>query len=255
MSRPRLLLVPPFSELQWVIRDTLDEWADTASFDPPGVGDERLPKGFELDPERPGILAEWRRMTVERGLQEADRRGWERFVVVTDGDGGPAAVRLAAARPAAVQGLALGHAALSRSMEGDRAPLNRQVWEALGQLMRQDRESFVRYGIAQMTQGSVDEDLATRMLERFPDMEVVAGLWDLLAQDPEPMEAELRALHERGVPFLLAKHEGCLGSTDEGYEDIVAAFSDARTVSCPEACEVSPAFAEALRVFCAEIGA
>lgn len=48
---------------------------------------------------------------------------------------------------------------------------------------------------------------------------------------------------------------GCLGSTDEGYEDIVAAFPDARTVSCPEACEVSPAFAQALREFCAEIGA
>jgi pimeloyl-ACP methyl ester carboxylesterase len=255
MSRPRLLLVPPFSELQWVIRDSLDDWADTASFDPPGVGDEPLPEGFKLDPERPGILAEWRRMTVERGLREVDRRGWERFVVVTDGDGGPVAVRLATERADSVQGLAIGHAALSRAMDGDRAALNRQVWEALGQLMKQDSESFVRYGIAQLTQGSLDDELAARMLERFPDMEIVAGLWNLLGQDPEPMEHELRALHERGIPFLLAKHEGCLGSTDEGYEDIVAAFPDARTVSCPEACEVSPAFAAALHEFCTEIGA
>ena len=255
MNRPRLLLVPPFSELQWVIRDQLEEWADVASFDPPGVGEEPLPEGFELDSERPGVLSKWRRLTVERGLREADGLGWDQFVVVTDGDGGPAAVGVATARPAAIQGLALGHAALSRSMQGDRAPLNRQVWEAMGQLMRQDRESFVRYGIAQMTQGSVDEALATRMLERFPNMDIVAGLWELLAQDPEPMEDELMALRERGVPFLLAKHEGCLGSTDEGYEDIVAAFPDARTVSCPEACEVSPAFAQALREFCAEIGA
>jgi hypothetical protein len=31
-----------------------------------------------------------------------------------------------------------------------------------------DASSFVRFGIAQITGGSVDEDLAERMLERLP---------------------------------------------------------------------------------------
>ena len=255
MSRARLLLIPAFSELQWVIRDQLEEWGDTASFDPPGVGDEPLPAGFELDPEKPGILAQWRRLSVERGLREVDDRGWDRFIVVTDGDGGPVGVRLALQRRDAVQGFAFGHAALSRAMDGDRPALNRQVYEALGQLMRQDSEAFVRYGIAQLTQGSFDEELASRMIARFPDMEIVAGLWELMMNDAEPMGDGLRELDERGVPFLLAKHEGCLGSTDEGFEDIAAALPKARTASCAEACPVSPGFAAALREFCAEIGA
>ena len=51
---------------------------------------------------------------------------------------------------------------------------------------------------------------------------------------------------------MLAKHDGCLGSTDEGFDDVVAAFPEAKTVICPDACFASPAFAEALRVFCEE---
>jgi hypothetical protein len=49
---------------------------------------------------------------------------------------------------------------------------------------------------------------------------------------------------------LLGQHVGCLGSTEEGYQDIVAQFPEAATVSCPEACSASPTFAEALREFC-----
>jgi hypothetical protein len=55
------------------------------------------------------------------------------------------------------------------------------------------------------------------------------------------------------MPLLLAKHEGCLGSTDEGFEDIVAAFPEAETVICPEACSSSPAFADAIRRFCERV--
>ena len=36
--RPRILLVPHFSELDWRIKPLLEEWAHVASFDAPGVG-------------------------------------------------------------------------------------------------------------------------------------------------------------------------------------------------------------------------
>ena len=51
-------------------------------------------------------------------------------------------------------------------------------------------------------------------------------------------------------PLLFAKHEGCLGSTDEGSEDAAAAFPRAQTISVTDAPLTSPAFAEGLREFC-----
>jgi hypothetical protein len=121
------------------------------------------------------------------------------------------------------------------------------VWAAFAQLARQGNEAFVRYGIAQMTRGGISEEVAEEMLERFPDMEIVAAVVEALRHLPEPIGEDLATLD---APLLLAKHEGCLGRTDEGFEDIVAAFPDAETVICPEACTSSPAFAEALRQFC-----
>ena len=44
MSRPRLLLVPEFTELTWTIKPQLAEWAEVASYDPPGVGAEPPPE-------------------------------------------------------------------------------------------------------------------------------------------------------------------------------------------------------------------
>jgi hypothetical protein len=84
------------------------------------------------------------------------------------------------------------------------------------------------------------------MVERFPDMQLVTATLEALSLEPEPIGA---ALAELDVPLLLAKHEGCLASTDEGFEDAVAAFPDAATVVCPEMCASSPAFAAALRSF------
>src|SRR3954447_13411122 len=121
----RLLLVPAFSELQWTIKPMLEQWAEVASFDPPGVGDEPVPEGLELHPDMPlearrSALTEWRRVSAVRGLEEVDRLGWERFFVVADGEGIPTGLRIAAGRLDGVMGLALGHAALSRSTEGER---------------------------------------------------------------------------------------------------------------------------------------
>jgi pimeloyl-ACP methyl ester carboxylesterase len=247
-DRPRLLLVPAFTELEWGIRDRLEEWAEVASFDMPGMGDEPLPAGIQDDPSSAvELLPQWRSAGVAVGLRALDELGWEKFYVVTDDLGAPTAVAIARARPVDVLGLAMGHAALSHSTEGERAPMNRAVWDVMAQLARQGSEQFVRYGIAQATQGGISPEVAQQMVERFPDMSLVAATFDALSEAPEPIGDDLAALD---VPLLFAKHQGCLGRTDEGFEDAVAAFPGAAVAICPEACSASPTFAEALRKFC-----
>jgi hypothetical protein len=87
------------------------------------------------------------------------------------------------------------------------------------------------------------------MLERVP-IELGRKVFEMGLRDPEPFDHLIR---EVNVPLLLAKHEGCLSSTDEGYEDAIAAFPQARTISVPEAPSVSSDFARALRQFCEEV--
>jgi pimeloyl-ACP methyl ester carboxylesterase len=249
--RPCLLLVPSFTELEWGIRPALEEWAEVASFDAPGVGGRKVPFEVELDPSRRAeLLSRWRDATARVGADAVDRRDWERFVVVTDSYGAPSAVRIAKLRRDRVLGLAIGHAALSHSTEGERAPERAGVSAAMVELARQGSEPFVRHGIAQLTRGGVDEDTAQKMVERFPDMELVTATLEALAQEPEPIGEHLATLE---APLLLGKHEGCLGFTDEGFEDIVAAFPEADTVICPEMCASSPTFATALREFCVRL--
>jgi hypothetical protein len=101
-----------------------------------------------------------------------------------------------------------------------------------------------------MTRGGVSEEVAEQMIARFGDMDMVAAMVTALGQEPEPFGDDLAALD---VPLLLAKHEGCLGRTDEGFDDIAAAFPDDQTVICPETCASSPTFTEALRVFCHQV--
>lgn len=251
MKGPRLLLVSSFTELEWGIRPELEKWAEVAAFDMPGVGAEPFPPG--LDIERTGsaeLLSLWREAAANRGLEVADGRGWDRFVVVTDSHGTPAAVRLARNRRDSILGLAIGHASLSHGTEGDRAPMRAGVWEAMGQLATQGGDAFARYGIAQMTRGGVSEEVAQEIVERIPDTQLVSAAVRALAEEPEPIGDDLRALD---LPLLLAKHEGCLGRTDEGFEDIVAAFPEAQTVICPETCSSSPVFANAIRAFCDQV--
>ena len=237
MSRPRLLLVPEFSEVEWhPIRGRLEEWADVASYDPPGVGDE--PAGETFD----------RAAIVGRGLEELDRRGWDHCFVASDSWGIASAVILAVERPAAVDGLALGHAKLTFRREGPRAPLNAGVYEAINELVEKDHEKFLRHGMVQATGGSVDEEQAERLIKRFP-RNLIRGGWRMITRD----DVDLRPLLEQlDCPLLFAKHEGCLGSTDEGFEDAAAAFPRARVVSVTDAPLTSDAFAGALREFCEE---
>jgi pimeloyl-ACP methyl ester carboxylesterase len=238
MDRPRLLLVPEFTELEWDgIRPRLEQWAEVASFDPPGVGDE--PRVETLD----------REVITQRGLEELDRLGWDRCFVASDGWGIPSAARLALTRPQAVLGMALGHARLSHNREGDHAPINGAVWAGVDELIHKDHEEFVRYVISQATGGSVDEDLAARMVERFPHDLIITG-WEMITADDEQI-GEL--LSQLDCPLLFAKHEGCLMSREEGFDDAAAAFPQARTISVETAPLSSEKFADALRDFCQEI--
>jgi pimeloyl-ACP methyl ester carboxylesterase len=235
VTRPRLLLMPTVSEVEWRIRPQLEEWAEVASFDAPGIGDEPAADRFGA-----GAI-------VERGLAELDARGWDRVVVVGDEIGAAQAIRLAGRRPEAVEAIALGHPALSLRSEGDRSPLNGDVVNALVQLARTDFRSYVR-ALSQLTQNAYDEELAQLYLDRVDRETVEAYLPAMFGpESEEDLEPVLRSLD---VPMLLVEHEGCLMWTRTGYEDATAAFPQARTASMELKPSVNPEFAELLREFC-----
>ena len=186
---------------------------------------------------------------MERALLEVDRRGWDSYVVVCDGSALPTGVRVAHARPDAVEAMALGHARLVNRLDGECPTLNREVMEAFGQLSESNYADFVRYGLTQVTHGSIGDELAARMVDRVP-IDLGRAVWSMNLRDSEPFEHLIRELD---VPLLLAMHEGCLASTEEGFKEAAAAFPNARTVSAPEAPSVSTEFALALRDFCGEV--
>ena len=242
MARPRILLVPQFTEVEWTIAPQLSEWAEVATFDAPGVGDEPIPGD---DPESFD-----RRLVLQRALEEIDRLGWDSYFVVGDAWGTATAVRVAHSRPESVLGLALGHATLSYDQDGPRAAVNKEVTAAMTQLLRSDYDSFVRYGMTQFTQGAFDEETSERIVARFPPMEVASKVWESNLTRDEPF-GELLA--ELDVPMLLSKHEGCLVFTPEGYEDAVRALPQARRTSISHASSASEEFAAALRDFCEQV--
>lgn len=241
MNRPHLLLVPEFTELTWTIKPQLAEWAEVAAYDPPGIGAEPLPEGD------PASLT--REVIADRGLDELDRLGWDRFFLLADGWGIPVAVSIAERRPGSVLGMALGHAVLSIRRHGERPTMSPAIHEALTQLVHKDSEAFLRYGIAQSTAGSVNEELAARMVERFPEELRMRG-WEAVTAEDEHFGEVLRALD---LPLLLAKHEGCLMSTDEGFEDARKALPDARAIRVPAAPSTSEDFGVAVREFCEQV--
>jgi pimeloyl-ACP methyl ester carboxylesterase len=248
VSKPQLLLIPEFTELEWVIRPLLDQWAEVATYDPPGVGDEPIEEE-EIEALRLG-KRRVRELLVRRGLGEVDRRGWNRFFLVADAWGNATALRIALERHDAVRGISLGHASLSYAMSGERAPVNREIWAGMRQLLRQDHREFIRYGIVQMTRGSVDEALAKQMVERFPEREFIELAWEALATEHEPIGGMLSQI---SCPLLLTQHQGCIGFTEDGFEDAVAAFPNARVARVPDAPGASEQFADALKDFCEEV--
>jgi hypothetical protein len=236
MERPRLLLVPQVCALDWQIASQLTEWAEVATYDAPGVGDE--PLVGEID----------REAIAGRGLEELDRLGWERCCLVADEFGVPTALLLARMRPEAVAGLALGHACLSHDVEGDRPPINGAVLEVLAQTAQTDHRTWGRH-VTQVTQSAYDDDLIDRYLARVPPR-IAAQFARVMRESDYSMRDTLDQFAARGVPMLFARHEGCLMFTVEGYADAIAAFPAAHTASTSEKPSASPAFAEALRSFC-----
>jgi pimeloyl-ACP methyl ester carboxylesterase len=231
-----------FTEVEWTIAPRLAEWAEVATFDAPGVGDERMPGGDPTTLDR--------EMVVQRALQEVESRGWDSYIVVGDAWGTATAVRVAVARPEPVLGIALGHASLDYQREGRRPAVNREVTAAMTQLLRSDYDSFVRYGMTQFTQGAFDEETSKRIVERFPPMEVASQVWEANIDEDQAIDELLRQVD---VPLLLSKHEGCLVFTAEGYDDAVRAFPDARRTSVSQASSASEEFAAALKDFCEDV--
>lgn len=225
------------TELEWLIKPELEKWAEVATFDAPGVGDEPGASPLNAD------------AIIERGLVELDDRGWEGCVIAGDEFGTYNAVHLATRRPEAVQGLALGHACPSLRESGERAPVNGEVWAALTQLRDVDYRTYARH-LTQLTQGAYDDELVETYIERVPHEVVVAYDESLARVRDEPLEPSIRSLDG---PLLLAKHEGCLAWTDEGWEDMVAAFPEARTMETELKPSCSPEFVDALRSFCSSL--
>jgi hypothetical protein len=241
MEKPRILLIPEFTELEWKIKPQLEQWAAVASFDAPGVGEESVSlRELERIASEDGYRHE---TTARRALEEAERRGWDRFVVVSDSGANPAACVLARRRPDAVQAIALGHACLTLDSQGPRAAINDEVRSAMARLVSQDREQFLRHALTQLTGGSYDEELASRILERVPQ-ELFTRLW--LAGRGERLDVLLDCLD---IPLLLVKHNGCLLYTDEGFEAAVEAFPAARSGSVADKPSVSADFADLVRDF------
>ena len=243
MDRPRILLVPNLTELEWQNRPLIEEWADVASDDAPGVGDE--PPVGDFGTEAIG----------RRGLEELERCGWDRCFVVADEFGVAAALYIAAEAPEVVQAMALGHARLSNATEGDRAPLNREVHAGCRSLIQNDPRSFVRQ-LFRMTggermEGGYGEKMAEEYFQRVP-AELMLPFWDSRPHEGSHIGEALRGLD---VPLLLAQHKGCLLYTEEGYRDAVAALPHARALSFEEKPSTSEEFALALEAFCAQAAA
>ena len=240
MARPRVLLVPQVCTLDWQIASSVAEWADVATYDPPGVGDE------------PATGDVTREAIARRGLDELDRLGWDHAVVVADEFGVPTALLLARMRPDSVAGVALGHMCLTHDTDGFRPPVNGGVRDVLVEIAQVDQRTWARH-MTQVTQGAYDDELVERYLARVP-AELGAQLGRLM-QAPDPsMRETLEELAARNLPMLFAEHEGCMMFTPEGFADAADAFPNARAISTAEKPSASPAFADALREFCVAVG-
>ena len=138
---------------------------------------------------------------------------------------------------------------MTNGMEGDRPARNAAVWDVLSEMIGKGREQFAPFALSQFTRDGIDEALAAEMVERVP-VPVFESMIEAGAVARYDLTESLRALE---VPILLAQHQGCLLYTDEGYEDAVDAFPEARRCSTEKMCSADPAYAEALKEFCEEI--
>jgi hypothetical protein len=234
VTRPRLLLFSTYSALEWSIRPLLEEWAEVAIFDAPGIGDEPASGSFGSD------------AFADRAVEEVERRGWDGCVVCADEFSNAAALKFGLRRPDAVQGLALGHACLSFNPAADPPAVNAEMRAALRQMSHFDDRTFVRH-LTQVTQGHIGEEQADRMLERINSGVGQAYLRDYTTDDGNWIGDAMRELSK---PMLFAEHDDCLVFTREGFHGAVSAFPDATSMICENKPNTDPAFGEAIREFC-----
>ena len=233
VARPRILIVPEMTLLEWPIRAQLEEWADVAAFEAPGVGG--TPRVEHLD----------RDVLAERAERAMDERGWDSCVVAADEFAVATAVALARRRPQAIEALALGHPCLSFRMEGERPPVEASCWAALDQLAQTDFRSFARH-MTQVTQGAYGDEVADDFIARVPQ-DVANSYWTPSMVDVGDVRATLDSLD---VPMLFAEHKDCMMFTHEGFEDAAAAFPHARVIRTRLKPSASEEFAHALRELC-----
>lgn len=242
-ERPRLLLVPSLTELEWTIRPLLEEWAEVASYDAPGVGDEPAAEGSPFAAR------------ARRGLGELDRRGWEGCVVVADELACPAAILLVKERPEAARALVLGHPIVSFDLTGERRSFNSAVVAAHVQLAEASHRAFVLEQFRSWTglygESAPDaRELADQFLARVPHP-VATGFYAGLMANGQHYQNEIRAALDTlpPVPKLLVQHEDCVMFTREGFEDAAAAIPDAATAGTSTKPSADPAFNDILRTF------
>ena len=121
MERPRLLLVPELTELEWVIKPLLEEWAEVASYDAPGVGDE--PAGGAVRLEGGCASAASRSSIGEAGIVSS----WS-----PTSSAWPARPTCWRWLPTRFRRWPWGTPALSNALDGEQAALNREVYAGLG---------------------------------------------------------------------------------------------------------------------------
>ena len=241
-GRPQILLVPSWTEVQWAIKPQLEEWADVASYDPPGVGEE--PPTAERIPDA----------IVERGAAEIERRGWTNCLVVGDDFGSVFATLIAAAQRPRVIGLALGHACLSHRLEGERPTMNPEIVNMSRRLVDIDFRAFIRQDVGIWdTRPDHDiesaDELVEAMTTRVPREHAIRLLEELeagIAEEGGSLEPFLRELD---LPLLLVRHENCIVFTPHGFDDAIGAFPDAHTLATPASPCFSSDFGDALRDF------
>ena len=237
-ERPRLLLVPSISELEWGrILPLLEEWAEVATYDIPGLSrtgpSQRLDAGF----------------SVAGGVKELEDRGWSEAIIVGDQFGSALAVLVAEAWDGDVRGLALGHACLTYTREGPRPAISAIAADFQLQLTRLGRvqaDQMFLQGV-EMTYG---EEVAAGMRARLSPS--FTQQYAQLLHDNQEIDLEPR-LRELGVPLFFAQHKECGLWMPEGFEDAIAAFPDARTLVTEEIHGSWPEFAAELREFAVSV--
>lgn len=238
MSRPRLLYVPIATRFEAERVIALADWADIATFDAPGAGENR-----EL--ESRGVAG-----VVEAALARLDGLDWQRCGVICDSHSQAAAVDLVMSHPERVEGVYVGHAAARYRLGGDRPAMVPPVHEAAQQLLETDYRSFAR-AVTQMTQGLVDDAYVERWIATVPQPVASDILGDLAERQPE-LVARLRGAD---LPVVLGKHEGCVMWTPESFEDACRALPEATKIVSDGIPTQDPRFLEAVRALSSGAGA